>query len=195
MNHPIRFAVFALLLCVSVVGCAGGSAGNPENGNGMNMQEAAEHADGMLDSVLAQFQPQVRWTHDSTSTGSCDVTRRRAVMTIVSAERRGSFLGVVDRFWRKSGYTIKAVNNDADVPAIFAQTSEGFGVSLIVGGEGQVFFEVDTPCVTPSEVGDSTSRATAPAYEGMEHIPRPNIRSDFWSAGTLAAGAAVASSP
>ncbi|MEE1737319.1 hypothetical protein PUR49_12530 [Streptomyces sp. BE147] len=156
----------------------------------MNMQEAAEHADAMLDSVLAQIKPEVRWTHDSTSTGSCDVTRRRAVMTIVSADRRGSFLGVVDRFWRKSGYRIKAVNTDADAPAIFAQTKEGFGVSLIVGGEGQVFFEVDTPCVQESEVADSTSRATAPTYEGMEHIPRPNIRDDFWSAGASVARSA-----
>ncbi|MEU4265724.1 hypothetical protein [Streptomyces sp. NPDC025273] len=104
-------------------------------------------------------------------------------MTIVSADRRGSFLGVVDRSWRKSGYRIKSINNDPDVPAIFAQTKDGFGVSLIVGGEGQVFFEVDSPCVEESEVADSTTRPTAPTYEGMENIPRPNIRSSFWSAG------------
>ncbi|MEV6261283.1 hypothetical protein AB0M42_11100 [Streptomyces sp. NPDC051784] len=104
-------------------------------------------------------------------------------MTIVSPERRGSFLGVVDRYWRKSGYRMKSINNDPDVPAIFAQTKDGFGVSLIVGGEGQVFFEVDSPCVEKSEVAESTTPATAPTYEGMEHIPRPNIRSAFWSAG------------
>jgi len=104
-------------------------------------------------------------------------------MTIVSAERRGNFLGVVDRSWRSNGYRMKSINNDPDVPAIFAQTQDGFGVSLIVGGEGQVFFEVDTPCVEESEVAESTTRATAPTYEGMEHIPRPNIRSPFWSAG------------
>ncbi|MEE1791302.1 hypothetical protein PUR28_11055 [Streptomyces sp. BE308] len=161
----------------------------------MDMQEAAAHADVLLDAVLEEIEPSVRWTHGPTTTGSCTVTRRRTVMTIVSAERRGSLLGVVDRFWRKSGYRINAVNNDADIPAIYAETENGFQVSLIVADKGQVHFDVDTPCVTPSEVADSTSRATAPAYEGMEHIPRPNIRSDFWSAGTLAAGAAVASSP
>ncbi|MFC9856685.1 MULTISPECIES: hypothetical protein [unclassified Streptomyces] len=172
-----------------VTGCAN------SRGEDMNMQEAAEHSDGILDAVLKEIEPSVLWTHGPTTTGSCSVTRRRTVMTIVSTERRGSLLGVVDRFWRRSGYRIKAINNDADVPAIFAQTQDGFGVSLIVADKGQVHFDVDTPCVTPSEVADSTSRATAPAYEGMEHIPRPNIRSDFWSAGTLAAGAAVASSP
>ncbi|MFC8591013.1 hypothetical protein [Streptomyces atroolivaceus] len=149
----------------------------------MNMQEAATRADVILDDVFDEIRPEVRWTHGPTTTGSCDVTRRRAVMTIVSAERRGNFLGVVERAWRSSGYRMKSINNDPDVPAIFAQTQDGFGVSLIVGGEGQVFFEVDTPCVAESEVAESTTRATAPTYEGMEHIPRPNIRSPFWSAG------------
>lgn len=103
-------------------------------------------------------------------------------MTIVSAERRGSLLGLVDRFWRKSNYRIKAVNNDVDVPAIFAQTEDGFGASVIVGGEGQVFFEVDTPCVRQSEVADSTAMPSGPSYAGSEVLPRPNVHSDFWSA-------------
>ncbi|MFB8119205.1 MULTISPECIES: hypothetical protein [unclassified Streptomyces] len=149
----------------------------------MDMQQAAERADRILDGLLSEIDPEVKWTHDTTSIGSCDVTRRRAVMTIISSDRRGSFLGVVDRYWRKSGYRMKSINNDPDVPAMFARTKDGFGVSLIVGGEGQVFFEVDTPCVEESEVAESTTRATAPTYEGMEHIPRPDIRSPFWSAG------------
>ncbi|MFF1504587.1 hypothetical protein ACFVZR_33070 [Streptomyces sp. NPDC058316] len=149
----------------------------------MDMQEAAERADGILDALLEEIHPQVQWTHGPTTTGSCDVTRRRTVMTIVSAERRGSFLGVVDRFWRKSGYRIKSINNDADVPAIFAQTQDGFGVSLITGGEGQVFFEVDSPCVQESEVADPIAKPNGPSYADAEIIPRPNVRSDFWSAG------------
>ncbi|WP_323179700.1 hypothetical protein [Streptomyces sp. NBC_00654] len=60
-------------------------------------------------------------------------------------------------------------------------------MSLRFGGEGQAFLQVDTPCVQESEVADSTSRATAPTYEGMEHIPRPNIRDGFWSAGASVA--------
>ncbi|SCK60464.1 hypothetical protein YUWDRAFT_05817 [Streptomyces sp. AmelKG-D3] len=91
-------------------------------------------------------------------------------------------MGVVDRFWRESGYRMTVVNNDAEFPAIYARTSDGFGVRLRIGGEGQAFFQVDTPCVRESEVADSTSRATAPLYEGAEFIPRPNIHSDFWSA-------------
>ncbi|WP_406452793.1 hypothetical protein [Streptomyces sp. NBC_00876] len=103
-------------------------------------------------------------------------------MTIISAERRGSFLGLVDRFWRKSNYRIKAVNDDVDVPAIFAQTTDGFGVSLIVGDKGQVFFEVDSPCVRESDVADPVATPSGPSYAEAELIPRPNVHSDFWSA-------------
>ncbi|RPK94505.1 hypothetical protein EES46_01145 [Streptomyces sp. ADI98-10] len=110
-------------------------------------------------------------------------------MTNISAERRGNFLGVVDRFWRKSGYHMTTVNNNVEFPAIYARTSDGFRVSLRIGGKGQAFFQVDTPCVRESKVADSTSKATAPLYEGMELIPRPNIHSDFWSAGAPSAAA------
>lgn len=103
-------------------------------------------------------------------------------MTIVSEARRGSFLGLVDRFWRKSGYRIKAINNDADAPAIYAQTKDGFGVSLIIGFKGQAFFEVDSPCVKESEVAESTTPPNGPAYEDVYPLPRPNVHSDFWSA-------------
>ncbi|MFI0936452.1 hypothetical protein ACH4RG_32725 [Streptomyces sp. NPDC021019] len=158
----------------------------------MDMQAAAVRSDAILDAVLQEIRPEVRWTHGFTSVGACEVTRRRVVMTDISAERRGSFLGVVERFWRKSGYRMTAVNNNAEFPAIYARTRDGFRMSLRIGGKGQAFFQVDTPCVQESEVADSTSQATAPLYEGAEFIPRPNIHSDFWSAG--APGAAPAGS-
>ncbi|SBV03412.1 hypothetical protein YW5DRAFT_07099 [Streptomyces sp. Ncost-T6T-1] len=75
-----------------------------------------------------------------------------------------------------------AVNNSVEFPAIYARTIDGYRLSLRIGGQGQAFFQVDTPCAQKSEVLDSTSQATAPLYEGMEFIPRPNIHSDFWSA-------------
>ncbi|MER8088897.1 hypothetical protein ABTZ57_28240 [Streptomyces sp. NPDC094048] len=149
----------------------------------MDMQDAADQADKILDAVLKEVKPEVHWAHGPTSTGSCDVSRMRVVMTVVSEERRGSLLGVVDRFWRKSGYRIKAVNRDVEFPAIYAQTKDGFGVSLSIGGKGQAFFEVDSPCVNESEVKDPTTPPNGPAYEGVYPLPRPNVRSDFWSAG------------
>ncbi|MEU9061079.1 hypothetical protein AB0D13_20065 [Streptomyces sp. NPDC048430] len=149
----------------------------------MNMQVAADRADQILDAVLEELRPPLNWAHGPTSKGACDVSRMRVVMTVVSVDRRGNFLGVVERFWRKSGYHIKAVNKDLDFPAIYARTSDGFGVSLSFGGKGQAFFEVDSPCVEKSEVADPTTPPNGPSYEGVYPIPRPNIRSPFWSAG------------
>ncbi|MET4672828.1 MULTISPECIES: hypothetical protein [Streptomyces] len=154
----------------------------------MDMQNAAERADEMLDSVLVEIEPSLRWVHGPTTTGSCTVTRRRTVMTVVSAQRRGSLLGVVDRFWRKSGYRVTAINSHVDAPAIYVKTPDGFQVSLTVADEGQVHFDVDSPCVRRSEVADSTSQATAPLDPEAEVIPRPNIHSDFWSAHTPEVG-------
>ncbi|OSC73674.1 hypothetical protein B5180_16980 [Streptomyces sp. BF-3] len=148
----------------------------------MDMQAAAEWSDEILDSVLQEIRPELRWVHGPTTVGSCDVSRRRVVMTDISAERRGNLLGVVDRFWRKSGYRMTVINNDVDFPAIYARTRDGFGVRLRIGGEGQAFFQVDTPCVHKSEVARSTSPATAFLDPGAELIPRPNVHSDFWSA-------------
>ncbi|MFE7758285.1 hypothetical protein [Streptomyces sp. NPDC057429] len=170
----------ALVLVLGVLAVAGCGS---EEGDGVDMQNAAERADGMLDAVLQEIDPKVDWTHGPTTTGSCEVSRRRTVMTVISVDRRGSFLGIVDRYWRRSGYQINAINNDSEFPAIYAKTKEGYAASLRFGGEGQAFFRIDSPCVEESEVADSTTRPTAPTYEGMENIPRPNIRSSFWSAG------------
>ncbi|MFD6531290.1 hypothetical protein [Streptomyces sp. NPDC060184] len=182
--------VFLLVALTFLVGC-GGSASNLGDGSDsrMDMRQAAERADGILDDTLGAITPEVRWTHDTTTVGSCSLTRRRTLMTIVSAQRRGNLLGVVERFWKSNGYKITSTNNSVDFPAIFAVTKDGFEAALIVGGEGQVFFEADTPCVQESEVADPTAKPNAPSYEGMENIPRPNIHSDFWSAATPASAA------
>ncbi|WP_244318281.1 hypothetical protein [Streptomyces brevispora] len=184
MTGGIARVFMVLASCALISSCVGDVGQlNGRGGSGMDMQGAAERADALLDDVLEEIRPEVQWTHGPTTTGSCDVTRRRAVMTIISAERRGSFLGLVDRFWRKSDYRIKAVNDDVDVPAIFAQTRDGFGVSLIVGGKGQAFFEVDSPCVRESGVAEPLAKPNGPSYADAAVIPRPNIHSDFWSAG------------
>ncbi|MFJ9641172.1 hypothetical protein [Streptomyces sp. NPDC101178] len=83
-----------------------------------------------------------------------------------------------------------AINNDVDVPAIYARTEDGFQVGLIVADKGQVHFDVISPCVRYSEVADSVSQATAPLDPEAEFIPRPNIHSDFWSAEASEAGVA-----
>ncbi|MCX5398024.1 hypothetical protein [Streptomyces sp. NBC_00102] len=158
-----------------------GSTGSPMDA--MDMQGAAERADSMLDLTLKAIEPAVRWAHGPTTTGSCDVTRRRTVMTVVAPGRRQEFLDRVTGFWRDSEYRIKAVNKDKDFPAVYAQ-AEGFGISVSVRGEGQVFFEVDSPCVRKSEVADSVSKPNGPSYEGVYPLPRPDVKSPYWSEGS-----------
>nr|WP_107420940.1 hypothetical protein [Streptomyces sp. CB03234] len=159
----------------------------------MDMQDAAEHADAMLDTTIKAVVPEIQWTHHNTTTGSCDVSRRRKVMTIISDERRGSFLGVIERFWKESGYKITAVRKSVDRPAIFAESPDGFGISLVFGHAGQAVFEVATPCVQQSEVAEPTTKPNGPAYP-LGKIPTPNVRSDFWSAETPVPGSPSPSS-
>ena len=97
----------------------------------MNMQEAADHAEGIIDATLKAIDPSVEVMRGPSSDSNCtdfksagtgtgSVTRRRYVMTIISDERRGGFLGVVERYWKKHGYKITSVRNSTDMPAIFA---------------------------------------------------------------------------
>ncbi|WP_299539647.1 hypothetical protein [uncultured Streptomyces sp.] len=180
MRRTLRTVAVALAFGLALAGCADGA--QPGKESAMDMQEAAERSDAMLDDVLRAIDPEVQWAHGPTTTGSCDVTRRRTVMTIVSAERRSEFLAQVERYWRDADYTIKAHNRDEEFPAVYAQ-SGGFGVSVSFRGHGQAFLEADTPCVRESEVSGSASKPNGPAYEGVYPLPRPNVRSDHWSAG------------
>ncbi|MEU9713486.1 hypothetical protein AB0E21_33540 [Streptomyces sp. NPDC047967] len=187
---PPVAVVLVLVLGVPLAGCGGasGSRGDEvsagkESGTTMDMQEAAEQSDAMLDAVLEGIDPDVRWAHGPTTTRACGVTRRRTVMTIVSPERRQTFLDRAETFWRKNGYRIKAVNKDETFPAVYAVTRSGFGVSVSFRGKGQAFLEADSPCVQESKVAAPTAEPNGPAYEDVYPLPRPNVRSDFWSGG------------
>lgn len=177
--------VLAFVLALSGCGNEGTmSGGGSSSGSGsgrMDMQEAAERSDAMLDAVLKAVDPDLQWAHGPTTTRACGVTRRRAVMTVVSADRRQTFLDRAEAFWRDSDYRIKAVNKDEVFPAVYAVTEAGFGVSVSFRGKGQAFLEADSPCVKESKVAPPTAEPNGPAYEGVYPLPRPNVRSDFWS--------------
>ncbi|MFE9457725.1 hypothetical protein [Streptomyces californicus] len=147
---------------------------------GMDMQEAAEHADGMFYATVGAIKPELAWTHRATTTGRCDVSRYWTVMTVISEQRRGNFLGVVERFWKANDYRIDTVNPSKDLPTIIATSPDGFGIRVSFGYKGQAFFEVTTPCVDKSEVARPVKAANGRAYEGK--IPTPDVRSAFWSA-------------
>ncbi|MGW2131929.1 hypothetical protein [Streptomyces coelicoflavus] len=146
----------------------------------MTMQEAAEHADEILDRTFDVVEPAVHWTHGQTIEGSCDMSRRRAVMTIVSPQRRGNFIGVVERHWKKEGFRQTGVSRSTKSPATYFQTPDGFNVRLLVGSNGQMFFKVATPCVEKSSVAPPKSETVGPNYAGGP-IPDPDVKSKFWS--------------
>ncbi|MFF3782543.1 hypothetical protein [Streptomyces sp. NPDC001933] len=162
-----------------LTGC--GASGDPaEREVKMNMQDAAVRADEILDGTFAAIKPPVHWTHERPTEGNCDVQRRRAVMTIISEERRGSFLGLIERYWESQGYEQLSVNN-SDMPAMYYRTPDKFNVRVLIGGAGQAFFEVSTPCVNPSKVSPPKAETVGPNYSG-KMTPIPDVKSDFWSA-------------
>lgn len=154
----------------------------------MNMQQAADKADILIGDTLSSVDPPLEWTHDLSDSGMCtgapelgDVTRRAVVMTQVSEGRKGSLLGIIERAWEKSGYTITKVNPDKQFPAIFADAGDGvLRMGLTVGYKGQFFLKVQTACVDKSKVAQPSTPGKGTDYRGKE-VPTPNVHSDFWS--------------
>ncbi|MYZ36500.1 MULTISPECIES: hypothetical protein [unclassified Streptomyces] len=157
------------------------------------MQQAAEKADAIMLETVSGIRPELRWNHGPSndrictgfkdeSPGTGSVKRRIAVMTVVSEERRGSLLGVVERNWKARGYEITSVDADKDLPAIYAASPENFRMSVAVGGEGQFFFSITTPCFTESAVPDPATEPNSPQRAG-EYPTRPDVYDDFWSSG------------
>ncbi|MFF9818346.1 hypothetical protein [Streptomyces sp. NPDC014006] len=147
--------------------------------NNMNMQQAADKADALLDETLAAIKPPVEWTHRVTPPRDCSTDRIRAVMTIISPHRRESFMGLVERYWLSKGFKLRA--HAPDKSAAYYASADGFQASIKFGYAGQAFFEVTTPCVTPSSVAPPTSEPNGYDYSKQE-LPTPNVHSSFWSA-------------
>ncbi|BAG19970.1 MULTISPECIES: hypothetical protein [Streptomyces] len=180
--RTVRLTSSVAVAGVLLAGC--GLLGSGKNGevSDMDMQRAAERADQILYATVGEIKPEIEWVHRATTAGSCDVTRYWTVMTVISEQRRGNFLGVVERFWKANDYRIEMVNPSQDVPTIIATSPEGFGTRVKFGYKGQAFFEVTSPCVEKSKVAGPKRVANGRAYEG--EIPTPNVRSAFWSAET-----------
>lgn len=179
---PVVTATLVLALALALSACGseegvsgGGSVQGAESGERgrMDMQEAAERSDAMLDAVLGAIDPDVQWAHGPTTTRACGVTRRRAVMTVISADRRQAFLDRAEAFWRKSDYRIKAVNKDDVFPAVYAVTKAGFGVSVSFRGKGQAFLEADSPCVKESKVALPPPNRMVPPMKASIRCPGP----------------------
>lgn len=169
-------AVLALLL--SGCGVTGTASSSKESQSKMNLQEAADRADAILDEAFAAIKPPVQWTHRYFMPGGCYVDRDRSVMTIISAERRGSFLGVLERHWKSKGYKLIATSENG-LAANF-ETQDGFQLEVLIAPNGQAHLSVTTPCVEKSDVAPPTSKPNGPDYSKQE-LPAPNVKSTFWS--------------
>ncbi len=190
----MKFRLFISALAVmALAGC--GAVGGPKSAKGepnMNMQEAADDADGILDNTLKAIDPPLEWGSGPSNDAICadkndaagrgEVTRRRYALTIISPERRGSFMKTVERQWKKSGYEITSVRDHKQNPAIFGSTPEGFGLGLEIGHKGQAFVNVSSPCVTESKVTEPPMPPIDPDHPSSMGLPY--IRSHFWSAKT-----------
>lgn len=168
------------LLALLLAGC--GTTGSPsstaEGQPKMNLQEAADKADRILDETFAAIKPPVQWTHRYSMPGDCYVDRDRAVMTIISTERRGSFLGVLERHWKSKGYSLVATSPNG--LAAHFKTQDGFQLEALIAPNGQAHLSITTPCVEKSEVSQPTSKPSGPDYSKKE-LPSPNVESTFWS--------------
>ena len=169
-------AVLALLL--AGCGTTGSASSSKESQSKMNLQEAADRADKILDEAFAAIKPPVEWTHRYSMPGGCYVDRDRAVMTIISAERRGWFLGVLERHLNNTGYTLVATSPTGLVAHF--KTQDGFQLEVLIGPNGQAHLSITTPCVEKSDVAQPTSKPNGPDYSKQE-LPAPNVKSTFWS--------------
>lgn len=177
----MRRRVWALSAAVLLLaGCGSSNSGSSpkEQNTKMNMQEAADRADAILDRTFAAIRPAVQWTPTYTVPAECYVDRDRTVMTIISEQRRAAFLGVVERYWKSKGYEL--VDVSANGLAANFKTKDGFQLQVLVGAHGQAHFSVTTPCVEQSEVSAPSSPPVGPDYSQQE-VPAPNVHSDFWS--------------
>ncbi|MEU9374863.1 hypothetical protein AB0D94_13965 [Streptomyces sp. NPDC048255] len=197
MTRILRTAVSLLALTALATGCGPGDEGPDErkSKSTMNMQQGAERADVILQETLAAVTPELRWNHGPASdagctkgvagaaTGTGSAKRRITILTIVSEQRRGALMGVIERDWKGRGYVIKSVRADAEVPAIYAETPDGYILTAKVGGEGQFFLEAATPCLADHPVQDPIAKPNTPV-RNVPFPPRPDVQDEFWSATT-----------
>ncbi|GHH87084.1 hypothetical protein [Streptomyces capitiformicae] len=173
-------------------GVLGDNGSEGKNMSDMTMQQAAERADSILTETMTAIKPQVQWEHGIFTDLTCSVSRRVSVTTIISPERRGSFLGVVERYWEKQGFTHRTANKSTTNPATYFITPDQFQIRLLFGYQGQAHFEVTTPCVKKSAVAPPQPVSGVPEYDGSEP-PLPSENSDFWSANTPVSSASPSS--
>ncbi|WP_371616494.1 hypothetical protein [Streptomyces sp. NBC_00454] len=199
--RPTTARTAAVLLAFAALAGCGPSEGTTEGkrNTGMNMQQGADRADAILQETLAAVEPRLRWNHEASAqsgctdslnkaTGTGSVDRAILILTIVSEQRRGALLGVIERDWKARGYKITSVRSNPVAPAIYASTPEDYSLAVEVGGQGQFRLSAATPCLTDSGVQEPTAKPNTPVRT-TPYPQRPDVHDEFWSAATPAPAA------
>lgn len=153
--------------CLLLVEYGSGQGGEERQGKKerkaptMDMQQAGQRSEAVLDGTLAAIRPAVKWAYGAPvesacstglnePTGTTTVTRSRNILTVVSEQRRGNLLGLVQRHWEGQGFRVVSVNTDKDMPRIEAKGPDGVTVSLEVGSIGNVSLNAGLSCAENS---------------------------------------------
>ncbi|MFJ3722458.1 hypothetical protein ACIPYQ_07760 [Streptomyces sp. NPDC090045] len=194
-TRTLRAAASLLALSGLATGCGFGGIGQADKKPTLQIQQGAERADAILQETLAAVQPELKWNHGpygdagctkgiaGAATGTASTDRSISILTIVSEQRRGALLGVIERDWKDRGYKITSRNTSSTVPAIYARTPDDYTLTVKVGGEGQFFLKAATPCLDDTGVQGPAIKPNTPDRKG-EYPVRPDVQDEFWSATT-----------
>ncbi|MGW0672038.1 hypothetical protein [Streptomyces sp. NPDC002746] len=181
-----------MLLVVVLAACQGKAE---QEKSMMDMQQAGQRAEAILDGTMAAIRPPVKWVHGTPAesacstglnrpTGTTTVFRSRNILTVVSKERRGELLEQVRRYWEQQGARDFDVDSDKDMPGIRATTADEFTVMLQVGSIGNIFVRSGFGCAEDSEMTYPAGTPGQPGGSKKEELT-PREHSDFWSSGEV----------
>ncbi|MEU9073638.1 hypothetical protein [Kitasatospora sp. NPDC048538] len=151
--------------------------------------DAAERCEALLQDTLDAVRPALVWEPAAPRAGArlplpgqdpdlhWYVTRGRDVRTVVSAARRAVLVDVVERHWRRRGWTITSLNAGRDRPGVTAVTSDCYRLVLRFGELGEVGLTAGSPGVLRSERLPSPPQAA-----GRAPVPLPDVCCPHWSA-------------
>ncbi|WP_097237007.1 hypothetical protein [Streptomyces sp. 1331.2] len=156
--------------------------------------DAAERCETLLQDTLDAVDPTPAWQEAAPRAGArlprpglgsarCGsdvlwyVTRGRDILTVVSLPRRALLVGVVERHWRRRGWTITSLDTDWDRHGVAATTPDGYRLALRFGELGEAGLTVSSPGVARSEQVPVLS-----GDGGRGSAPLPYVCCPYWSA-------------
>ncbi|NEC69069.1 hypothetical protein G3I41_31470 [Streptomyces sp. SID9727] len=178
-----------VLLATVLTACQGGKEREEPK---MDMQQAGERAEEILDGTMGAIQPSVEWARGLTGETACDagfseptgttsITRSRNVLTVVSRQRRGELFEMIQRYWERQGFQDFDVDSAEDMPRTRAKSPDGLVVILSAGDIGNVSVTAGFACAKDSPMTypkGTPSRPGGPTKS--ERIPHEH--SSYWSA-------------